>query len=239
MLTSRIINLLFFLGCLTVGQVFPQDNISNAVPFAEQPSETGDLLLRANNYYGLQQHREALKSYEQLLKNGNADSTHIFKRLALSHAALDNAEESAFYTEEYLAREFDVTFLVSDGMKNIKDTEPYKILMHRYYPSFDIWSFLYIYVAFIGFYIVIVINLNKRIDRVARLLIGTFVLIHSIYILHICLFMTNFYLAFPHTHFMSGPFSFLYGPLLYFYFNRTPDHTNLKGKIFFIFCQLC
>jgi len=230
MLPSRIINLLFVLGCLTVGQVFPQDNIPNSVPLAEQPSGTGDLLLRANNFYGLQKYQEALNSYGQLLKNGEADSTYLFKKLALSHAALENAKESASYTEKYLIRKFDVTFLVSDGLKNIKDSKPYQVLMDRYHPSFDIWSFLYIYVAFIGFYIVIVINLNKRIDRVARLLIGTFVLIHSIFIVHICLFMTNFQYRFPHTYLMSGFFSFLFGPLLYFYFKRITEQYQFKKK---------
>ncbi len=97
-------------------------------------------------------------------------------------------------------------------------------------PKFSFWSFLYLYVALIGFYIAVIINFNKKIDLVARSLISAFVFIHSFFILHICLSLTNYQYEFPHSYAMSTCFSFLYGPLLYLYFKRTTQYYRLKQQ---------
>ncbi len=101
-------------------------------------------------------------------------------------------------------------------------------ISEKHPPKLNILSFLYLYVALIGFYIAAIIHFNKKIDRVAKILISSFIFIHSIFIFHICLNMTNYQYQYPHSFRMSTSFSFLYGPLLYFYFKRITQQYRFK-----------
>lgn len=97
-------------------------------------------------------------------------------------------------------------------------------------PELGALSLLYLYVALIGLYIAIMINLNKKTERVARLLISSFVIIHSVFIFHIFFNLTNYHFVFPHSYRMSTIFSFLYGPLLYFYFKRITGQYTFEKR---------
>lgn len=112
----------------------------------------------------------------------------------------------------------------------ISTAEEFKTVPENLTPEFTTLSFLYLYVALIGFYIAVMINLNKNTDVVARVLISSFIFIHSFFILHICLNITNYQYEFPHSYLMSTSFSFLYGPLLYFYFKRISEQYKFKKK---------
>ncbi|EAQ99957.1 helix-turn-helix domain-containing protein [Maribacter sp. HTCC2170] len=103
-------------------------------------------------------------------------------------------------------------------------------ITNDYPPRINLSSFLYLYVALIGFYIAAVLQFNKKIDRIAKILISCFIFIHSIFILHICLNMTNYHYQYPHSFRMSTLFSFLYGPLLYFYFKRITQQYQFKKE---------
>lgn len=97
-----------------------------------------------------------------------------------------------------------------------------------YSPELDALSFLYLYVALIGFYIAVILHFNKKVESVAKILISSFIFIHSVFILHIFLSITKYQFQFPHTYRLSTVFSFLYGPLLYLYFKRITQKYEFK-----------
>ena len=72
--------------------------------------------------------------------------------------------------------------------------------------------------------------INKSKDKKATVLISVFVLIHSLFIFHIFLHSTNLKFRTPHILYMSSIFSYLYGPLLYFYFKRITQKYTFKKR---------
>lgn len=89
-------------------------------------------------------------------------------------------------------------------------------------------DFAYFYVALIGFYVAVILNLNKKSDKVSRSLISVFVAIHAFFILDFVLYNTNYQLKYAHTYLMSSSVALLYGPLLYFYFKRITFQYKFK-----------
>lgn len=59
---------------------------------------------------------------------------------------------------------------------------------------------------------------------------GFFLLLHSFFVLRISVFITNYEFYLPHTLYISASFSFLYGPLIYFYFKRINEKYTFKKK---------
>ncbi len=97
----------------------------------------------------------------------------------------------------------------------------------------NLLSFIYLYVALIGFYIAVVLHFNKKVETASKVLISCFIFIHSVFIFHIFLLLTKYQYQYPHTYRISTIFSFLYGPLLYFYFKRITIDYKFK-KIDFL-----
>ena len=98
----------------------------------------------------------------------------------------------------------------------------------KYAPKLNFWIIIYLYVAMIGFYISFIINFNRKIDFLARILISSFVFIHSFFLFHVCVSISYYEYVYPHMYRMSLPFSLLYGPLLYFYFKRITQQYRFK-----------
>ena len=94
---------------------------------------------------------------------------------------------------------------------------------------------LYFFVALIGFYVMGMLLLNKKIDKNARILIALFVFIHSIFILNISINRANYLFEIPHSYLMSTWSSFLYGPLLFFYFKRVTQRHRFTREDFWHF----
>jgi len=168
--------------------------------------------------------------YEEIFKDSIPVPHTVLKKVALGYAAQHNSEKAITYAEKYLREEFKPEFLSYDGFENINQNEEFTAIVKKYTPKFTWVTFLYLYVALIGFYVTIVINLNKKIDLLARLLISSFIFIHSFFILHISLNLSNYQYQYPHTYLMSTTFSFLYGPLLYFYFKRISKRYNFRKR---------
>ncbi len=128
-----------------------------------------------------------------------------------------------------------VDFMHTNFTKSWLHTIDYSIFAETYVapafdssPDFTFLSFIYLYVALIGFYIAIIIHFNKKVESTAKILISAFIFIHSIFILHIFLSITKYQFQFPHTYRLSTVFSFLYGPLLYLYFKRITQQHKFK-----------
>ena len=121
-----------------------------------------NLLTKADNLYLIDNYLEALKIYTVLIEQKGVKKTAIFKKMALSHAALNNSVEAVAYIEKYLHDDFNTSFLMNDGFKGIRDSEAFKNISLKYEPRLSIWAFMYFYVALIGFYIAVMITLNKK-----------------------------------------------------------------------------
>ncbi|PWK24806.1 helix-turn-helix domain-containing protein [Maribacter polysiphoniae] len=120
-----------------------------------------------------------------------------------------------------------------DNGESEYETSPIFNIPEKYAPKLNFWIVIYLYVAMIGFYIAIIINFNRKIDFLARILISTFVFIHSFFIFHVCFSISNYEFVYPHAYRMSLPFSLLYGPLLYFYFKRITQQYRFKKRDLF------
>ncbi len=180
-----------------------------------------DSIKWADYYYNIQRYKRAIPLYQKNLENPNISKTRILKRLALSQAALENPIKSTDNLNKYLQLEFNPNFLLNEGFDKIRQTTEFKRIEESVIPKVTTWSVIYLFVAIIGFYVVLLISLNKQIHPVSRVLIGCFIFIHSFFILHISINAAHYFFQYPHTYLMSTWGIFLYGPLLYFYFKRT------------------
>ncbi len=219
---AKIFILLVVLWVPGIYSIQPIDKIAAPLPLSKVDYFSNDtaLLERADMLYNERKYADAVTLYLLVLENNSQDPTPILRKLALSQAALNNPTETVKYIEQYLLRDFDIRFLANNAFYPIENSPEFKSLSERFSPKFDYWSFLFLYVALIGFYIAIVLLFNQKVDSTARAIISSFIFIHSIFILHICFGLTHYQYQFPHSYRMSTGFSFLYGPLLYFYFKR-------------------
>lgn len=191
--------------------------------------QTDSLLKAAHISYINEDYKAAITLYEKLLQQKHPDRVLILKNMALSHAALQQAKAAVNYAEAYIRSTADVNFPGNAAFKKIGDSERFKRLQKKYVPKLSIWSVLYLYAAIIGTFIAIVLQVKKYADRVANVLIGAFIGMHSLFIAHICLDLTHYSYYVPHVLFSTASFSLLYGPLLYFYFKRIIQHHRFKG----------
>lgn len=169
-------------------------------------------------------HKYKLKSYElnsqQVLEEKNVDSIILFKKLAFSYAKANKAKLACQYIEKYIQTSLDVSFVKHSNFDPIHDSDSYIRLVDKYHQKFDFWWLFCLYVGFIGVFISIVLNFRRCTDRIANLLMSVFLFQHSAFIINISLLPTNYEFYFPHSLYLSTLFSFLYGPLIYFYFKR-------------------
>jgi AraC-like DNA-binding protein len=130
--------------------------------------------------------------------------------------------------KSYIIETGDFSILERDVYIDLSNEPSFKVLVDKYLPKFSIGTFFYFYVGLIGFFIAFILNLRRKTDRVANGLIGLFVFMHSFFLIHVSLYLANYTYYEPHTLSMSTIFSFLYGPVLYFYFKRVSDNYKFK-----------
>ncbi|MFD2561576.1 helix-turn-helix domain-containing protein [Aquimarina rubra] len=176
--------------------------------------------LSSQDEYDSKQYQTVIEKYLKELEEKKADSLSILKKLAFTYAEINRPERSVEYINRYVKASLDVAFVGHSFFDKISDSEPYQLLADRYLKKVNLWSVFCLYAGFIGFFVAIVLNLRRRSDKVANLLMSSFVLLHSFFILHICALLTNYQYYFSHSLYISTSFSFLYGPLIYFYFKR-------------------
>lgn len=170
-----------------------------------------------NNLLQIESNKEVLNLAFQIYKGiGSKQISNYFKAIRTS--------------PNYFLSKTSTSFFIKNQFFELKHPPELKTKLEKFPLKFGLLSFAYLYVALIGFYIAIMINLGKKTERIAKILISSFVFIHSIFILHICFNLTNYHFVFPHSYRMSTVFSFLYGPLLYFYFKRITQHYEFKKR---------
>ncbi len=184
--------------------------------------EQAELLFKEQNYVSAIE--SYLKADVYMPKN-----TVICQKLALSHAALGQADEAAEFIQKYFIKEYKPAFLEHEGFKAVISSPSFQNIVEEHTPRATIWSFFYLYVAMIGFYVAVILNFNRKIDGMARFLISAFIFIHSFFIFHICFELTNYNYTYPHSHFMSTWASLLYGPFLFLYFRRITKRKAFRA----------
>jgi len=189
-----------------------------------------DSLQWADYYYNIHRYEKAIALYKKSLERSDKEVNRVLRRLALSEAATLDADKSMAYVYDYLKLDFQPNFLLHEGFDTIRETEEFKKVSERIIPSTNLWGLVYFFVALIGFYVVCMLLLNKKIEIGCRFLIASFVFIHSLFILNISINQANFLFEFPHTYLMSTWSSFLYGPLLFFYFRRVSHTHHIQWK---------
>lgn len=187
-----------------------------------------DSLVWADYYYNIHRYKKALPIYKKSLESDGADKPHILKKMALSHAALENPEASVSNVYDYLFLDYSPSFLMHEGFDNIRENSEFKKLSESVVPKITFWVILYFFVALVGFYVFALILLNRQINTVAGYLIAGFVFIHSLFILNIAVNRANYLFEFPHFYLISTWAIFLYGPLLYLYFKRTTQKHSFN-----------
>ncbi|GAA4965489.1 hypothetical protein GCM10023315_13140 [Algibacter aquimarinus] len=176
---------------------------------------------------------ELLTLYHDALLTKRNDSIQIFKKLALLNAELEQPDDAYVFTKKYINNTLDFSILNNGAYESIEDSNQYKKLKKKYIANFNWLSFLYLYVALIGFFFSVTINFTKKSNKFSKLFISCFVGAHSLFILEFVLYITNYRYNFPHTYRISSLVALLFGPLLYFYF-RSVTRTY-KFKIVHLF----
>ena len=214
----------------SLGTLYGYAHVASTVEKTRATSTTSfkDSIKWADYFYNIQRYNKAIPLYKKNLENPNVARTRILKRLALSEAALENASKSTANINKYLQLEFNPNFLLNEGFDPIRKTREFQRISRHIIPKVTTWSIMYLFVSIIGFYIVLLISLNQQIHPLSRLLIASFIFIHSFFILHISINSANYFFEYPHTYLMSTWGIFLYGPLLYFYIKTTSSKYTFK-----------
>ena len=163
-------------------------------------------------------------SYQKI----DAASIDKLRHDAISLANQGDAEQAVEKIIAYISATADMSILNDHVFSNIISTGPYQELKSKYEIRITPLNLLYFYVGLLGFFIFMMLNLKRNMDRVSITLISLFVLFHSLFILHLSLYRINYQFHLPHTLFASTTFSFLYGPLLYFFFKRSISNYKFK-----------
>lgn len=160
--------------------------------------------------------------------NISTDSIQKFKTLAIQFANNSQAKESTEYIVKYISATSDMSFLNDHLFKKIENSTEYQDLKEKYSSKIDVIRIFYFCVGILGIFVFVLLNIKKSTDKVSNFIISLFVLFHSVFMLHLTLYVINIQYYFPHTLFVSTTFSFLYGPLLYFYCKRIIYNYKFK-----------
>ncbi len=156
------------------------------------------------------------------------DSIMQLKQLAFANVQSNHPIDACKYIHRYVMASLDVSFVDHSYFTSIQDVPAYQQLQRKYLKKINFWGIFCLYVSGIGFFIAVMLNLRKKADRIANCLMSIFVWMHSFFIFHISLRLTNYMYELPHSVYMSTVFSFLYGPLIYFYFKRVTTQYRFK-----------
>lgn len=227
-MTNRSKILLVFFSFFILGNNLAAQLVHGKVYNNPQLTQLDSLLNevdRDNNMNQLQ----LLVLYENAANEKHSDSIHIFKKLALLNAEMNQPNDAFRYTKKYIENTFDFSILKDKSYDSISETQEYKQLNKLFGVNINGLAFLYLYTALIGFFFTLVIGFNKKVKRYAKLFIAVFVGIQSLFILEFVLYITNLRYELPHTYLMSSSAVLLLGPLLFFYFKSISNNFKLKA----------
>ncbi len=168
----------------------------------------------------------------QFLNNGltpsNNENVESLKEAAICYANNKDPIISVNYICRYINKTGDLSILNDHLFSKIKNEREYVNLKEKYKPSFNLVAVFYLFTGILGLLLGGIIVLEKHSNKVNALLLGTIVIIQSIFVLHLLLYVINCQYYFPSSLFSSTIFSFLFAPLLYFYLKRTKYNYRFR-----------
>lgn len=167
------------------------------------------------------------------LKTGSVDSIAIYKELAYEHAKKNDVEEVVAYIDKYIKTSYKFNFIHDSQFAHLEHTPSFQKIVKKYQLNFTWYNLFYLFSALIGFFIAIVMNFKQNKNRNAIIFISIFILVRSLFILHLFLYDSNLKYRLPHALFMSTLMVFVDGPLLYFYFKSITKKYTFKKKHLF------
>lgn len=153
-----------------------------------------------------------------------------YKRASILYTKQGEVGLAVESIRNYILETGDFSILESSAYADMYSDARFIELRDDYLTHFNVGEFFYLYIGLIGIFIAGILSIRKRSDKVANRLLGLFVLMHSCFLVHTILYISNYALHKPHTLYMSTVFSFLYGPVLYFYFKRITEKYTFKVK---------
>lgn len=166
----------------------------------------------------------------QIVDGIELDVASSLEREAIQQTKESNYEAAVTALELYILETGDFSILENSTYEALRLVPSFIDLKEKYLVKFSIGTFFYLYVGLIGIFIALILNLRKKQDPMANGLIGLFVFMHSFFLIHVALYLSNYVYYEPHTLSMSAPFSFLYGPVLYFYFKRITQNYSFRKQ---------
>lgn len=166
----------------------------------------------------------------QIVDGIELDLASSLERAAINQIKTGNSQEAVIAIESYILETGDFSILENSTYESLRLVPAFIELKEKYLVRFTISTFFYLYVGLIGIFIALILNVRRKRDAIASGLIGFFVFMHSVFLIHVALYLSNYVYYEPHTLSMSAPFSFLYGPILYFYFKRITQQYTFKKK---------
>lgn len=200
----------------------------NSVPYSLSPPSEAHLSNPEVSYEAHKLFTTFVTTSNFILEETNLKRTPVLKNLAFTPLTLPSSALPVKFLKNYSLAEFKTSVVPNQAYVSMENSPELKVVPPQYAPKLNTLSFLYLYVALIGFYIAIILHFNKKVDPTAKMLISSFIFIHSVFIFHIFLNITRYQYQFPHTYRISTVFSFLYGPLLYLYFKKITTQYKFK-----------
>ena len=206
-------------------------NNTNSKIDVESLSKKGlDSILKVQKEKDSVERADLIKINERLLSDNTSDSIAVTKTLAILYSENNNVDKASKHIKKYIKDTQDLSILNDHVFSGIKSDAKYDHLTEEYKPHFNFLALIHAFTGIIGIFIVIILFAKQNLDKTSVWLIGAFILFHSFFMLHVSLFVSNYNLMFPHSFYISTPFSFLYGPLLYFYFKRVVENYKISLK---------
>lgn len=212
------------------GYAISYDNTDSKINVESLSKKGLDSILQIQKEKDSVERTGLIKINETLLSNNTSDSIAVTKTLAILYSENNNADKASKHLKKYIKDTQDLSIINDHVFSDIKDTESYSQLNEAYKPHFNFLAVIHALTGIIGIFIVIILFAKRNLDKTSVWLIGSFILFHSFFMLHVSLFVSNYNLMFPHSFYISTPFSFLYGPLLYFYFKRVVENYRISIK---------
>jgi len=97
-------------------------------------------------------------------------------------------------------------------------------------PSFDTWTIIFLFAGIQGLFVALVLFFVRKENRFNNNLLALLIFLFSVTLIEYVLYWTHYIQWFPHMMNVSAPFPFLFGVLLYYYFNHIFEAPK-KNKV--------
>ena len=103
-------------------------------------------------------------------------------------------------------------------------------------PSFDTWTSLFLFAAMQGLFLSFILYFHKKGNQKATRILATLILLFSIMLAYYVAYWTGYAMQYKWMNGWVEGFTFLYGPLLFFYIsvlekNKMPANATFEQRV--------